>query len=104
EYAHAAHERSAMRGNTMNGARVVLGYKKGAWNTVYAQQPHGFRVSFSSLMNGAGADPKIIEACLAHGSPDKVAALYNRAEYQPERRALMQTWADLIDELKTRSV
>jgi integrase len=89
-----------MSPGTMNAALAVLGYKKGAWDTIDAQQPHGFRVSFSSLMNGAGADPKVIEACLAHGSPDKVAAIYNRAQYKPERRALMQAWADLIDELK----
>jgi integrase len=68
--------------------------------TLDAQQPHGFRVSFSSLMNGANADPKIIEACLAHGSPDKVAAIYNRAQSRPERRALMQAWGDLTDQLK----
>jgi hypothetical protein len=54
-------------------------------------------------MNGAGADPKIIEACLAHGSPDKVAAIYNRAQYKPERRALMQAWSDLIDTLKKQA-
>jgi hypothetical protein len=29
-----------------------------------------------------------------------VAAIYNRAQYKPERRALMQSWSDLIDELK----
>lgn len=51
-------------------------------------------------MNGANADPKIIEACLAHGSPDKVAAIYNRAQSRPERRALMQAWGDLTDQLK----
>jgi hypothetical protein len=60
------------------------------------------RVSFSSIMNDAGADPKIIEACLAHGSPDKVAAVCNRAQYKPERRALLQAWADRVDELRAQ--
>lgn len=93
-------DKRPMSPGTLNAALAVLGYKKGDWLTIDAQQPHGFRVSFSSLMNGAGADPKIIEACLAHGSPDKVAAVYNRAQYKPERRALLQTWADRVDELK----
>ena len=96
-------ERTAKRpmsDGTLSAALAVLGYNKGGWLTTDAQQPHGFRVSFSSLMNGAGHDPKIIEACLAHGLPDKVAAIYNRAQHKPERRVLMQAWADLIDQLK----
>ena len=91
-----------MSDGALGAALAQLGYKKGGWTTIDAQQPHGFRVSFSSLMNDAGEEPKIIEACLAHGNPDKVAAIYNRAEYQPQRRALMQTWADYIDKLKER--
>jgi integrase len=98
-FPHERTDRRPMSDGTMSAALAMLGYKKGAWDTIDAQQPHGFRVSFSSLMNGAGADPKIIEACLAHGSPDKIAAIYNRAQYKPERRALMQAWSDLIDEL-----
>jgi integrase len=96
-------ERRPMSDGALGAALAMLGYKKGGWMTVDAQQPHGFRVSFSSLMNGANADPKIIEACLAHGSPDKVAAIYNRAQYKPERRALMHAWADLIDKLKEKA-
>jgi hypothetical protein len=54
-------------------------------------------------MNGTGADPRIIELCLAHGTPDRVAAIYNRWEFQEQRRELMQAWADLIDKLKTKT-
>ncbi|MGH8198890.1 MAG: tyrosine-type recombinase/integrase [Steroidobacteraceae bacterium] len=90
-----------MSDGTMSAALATLGYKPGGWLTIDAHVPHGFRVSFSSLMNGAGADPHIIEACLAHGNPDKVAAIYNRAQYQPERRALMQQWTDLTDTLRS---
>jgi integrase len=93
-------DRRPMSDGAMNAALATLGYKKGGWMTTDAHQPHGFRVSFSSLMNEQGADPVIIEACLAHGKPDKVAATYNRAQYKPERRKLMQDWADYVDELK----
>jgi integrase len=93
-------ERRPMSDGAMGAALTTLGYKKGHWLTLDAQQPHGFRMSFSTLMNGIGADPKIIEACLAHEQQDKVAKIYNRALYQPERRALMQAWCDMIEELK----
>jgi integrase len=95
-------DKRPMSDGAMNAALAMLGFKKGHWMTMDAHQPHGFRVSFSSLMNGQGADPHIIEACLAHGNPDKVAAIYNRAKYKPERKKLMQDWADYIDELKAK--
>ena len=97
-------DRRPMSDGALGAALATLGYKPGGWLTVDAHQPHGFRVSFSSLMNGAGADPKIIELCLAHGHQDKVAQIYNRALYQPERRALMQAWADMVDELKANQI
>lgn len=99
-FPHERTERRPMSDGTLSAALAVLGYKRNGWMTLDAHQPHGFRSSFSTLMNERGADPKIIEACLAHGSPDKVAAIYNRAQFKPERRALMQEWADYIDELK----
>lgn len=41
----------------------------------------------------------MIERQLAHAERDKVKAAYNHAEYMPERREMMQAWADWIDEL-----
>ena len=35
-----------------------------------------------------------IERQLAHGERDEVRAAYNYAEYLPERRKMMQAWAD----------
>jgi hypothetical protein len=40
-----------------------------------------------------------IERQLAHAESDKTRASYNRAEYLPERKEMMQTWANLIDEM-----
>ena len=42
----------------------------------------------------------VIEAQLAHIEPNQVRRAYNRAQYWPERVALMQDWADLCDSLK----
>jgi hypothetical protein len=36
----------------------------------------------------------------ARGPRDKVRAAYNSAEHLPERRKMMQAWADYLDELR----
>lgn len=60
---------------------------------------HGFRAMASTLLNEFGFKPDIIERQLAHGDPDKVRAVYNRAAYMKERCAMMQQWADYLDGL-----
>ena len=62
--------------------------------------PHGFRVSFSTILNDRGTDSALVELQLSHAKRDKVAGVYDRSERVPERRKLMQDWSDLIDELK----
>jgi integrase len=57
--------------------------------------PHGFRSSASSLLHEAGFDSQVIELQLAHSDKNKVRAAYNRSERLPERKELMQAWADL---------
>lgn len=43
---------------------------------------HGFRSSASSLLNGLGFDPDVIERQLAHQERNKVRAAYHRTEYR----------------------
>ena len=62
--------------------------------------PHGFRVSFSTILNDRGIDSALVELQLSHAKRDKVAGVYDRSERMPERRQLMQDWSNLIDELK----
>jgi integrase len=63
--------------------------------------PHGWRSSFSTIMNEAAAardrqgDRAVIDLMLAH-MPDDVEAVYNRAAYMPRRRMIAQAWADLL--------
>ncbi|HEX8446304.1 MAG TPA: integrase arm-type DNA-binding domain-containing protein [Sphingomonas sp.] len=71
--------------------------------------PHGWRSTFSTLMNGRAqdmdrpADRAIIDLMLAH-LPSGVESKYNRAAYMPRRRALAQEWADvLLDGLRPAS-
>ena len=93
-------DKRPMSNGTLQAALAKLGYKDDWLQTGSPHTSHGYRSSFSSLMNARGADPRIIELCLAHGSPDKIAAIYNRATFEPERRELMQAWADYVDELR----
>jgi len=59
--------------------------------------PHGWRSTFSSVMNERfPADKPIIDLMLAHVPKDKVEGAYNRALHLPRRRELAQSWADLI--------
>ena len=62
---------------------------------------HGFRSIASTHLNESGRwRPDVIEAALAHAERNQVRAAYNRAEYLPERTAMMQEWADWLDRLR----
>jgi len=61
---------------------------------------HGFRAMASTLLHEQGWDSDVIERQLAHAERNKVKAAYNRAGHLPERRRMMQAWADYLDGLK----
>jgi integrase len=63
---------------------------------------HGFRSMASTVLNEKGYNRDWIERQLAHTERDEVRAAYNYAEYLPERRKMMQEWADYITELKEK--
>lgn len=81
--------------NTVNAALRRLGYEGSDFTA------HGFRSMASTLLNEQGWHRDAIERQLAHGERDKVRAVYNHAEHMPERRKMMQAWADYLDELRT---
>jgi len=58
---------------------------------------HGFRSVGSTWANEAGFNPDAIERQLAHVPDDEVRAIYNRAKYLDERKAMLQAWADWLD-------
>ena len=66
--------------------------------------PHGWRASFSTIMNewalrnGTPADRYVIDLILAH-VPDGVSGsegAYNRAAYMDRRRELLSMWANML--------
>ena len=58
---------------------------------------HGFRGTASTILNEHGFRPDVIERQLAHSERNKVRASYNSAQYLPERRNMMQWWADYLE-------
>ncbi len=59
--------------------------------------PHGWRATFSTVMNERDRrDRAVIDLMLAHQPKEKVEAAYNRAAYMAERRTIAQSWADLL--------
>lgn len=61
---------------------------------------HGFRSMASTILNEQQWPTDVIERQLAHGEKNQVRAAYNHAEHLPERRRMMQHWADYLDGLK----
>ena len=60
--------------------------------------PHGFRAMASTILNESGLfAPDIVERQLAHAEKNAVRAAYNHAEYLPQRREMMQWWADWLE-------
>ena len=64
---------------------------------------HGFRSMASTLLNEQGWNRDAIERQLAHAERNNVRAAYNYAEFMPERKKMMQAWADYLERLKAGS-
>ena len=85
--------RRPMSDNTVLGALRRLGYSKDEMTG------HGFRSMASTLLNEQGWNRDAIERQLAHAERNNIRAAYNYAEYLPERKKMMQHWADYLDTL-----
>ena len=86
--------RKPMSDNTANKALRSLGYRGSEFTS------HGFRSMASTLLNEQGWPRDAIERQLAHVERDKVRAAYNHAQHMPERRKMMQAWANYLDRLR----
>jgi integrase len=86
-----------MSDNTVNAALRRLGYTKADMTG------HGFRHMASTRLHELGWAPDIIERQLSHKDPT-IRGVYNKAEHLPERRKMMQAWADYLDGLRLAAV
>ena len=83
-----------MSNNTMNAALRRMGYTKNDMTS------HGFRAMSSTVLHEQGWPTDIVERQLAHTEQNKVKGAYDHAEHLPQRRKMMQAWADYLDALK----
>lgn len=87
-----------MSNNTINAALRGMGYTKDEMTG------HGFRATARTILDEVlGFRPDFIEHQLAHQVRDPNGRAYNRTAYLPERRVMMQRWADYLDELRNSS-
>jgi integrase len=84
-----------MSENTMLYALYRMGYHSRTTG-------HGFRSTASTILNELEFRADVIERQLAHSERNSVRAAYNHAEYLPERRKMMQWWADYLDRVEAK--
>ncbi|MDQ2076082.1 integrase arm-type DNA-binding domain-containing protein [Marinimicrobium sp. ABcell2] len=84
---------------TINKALQNMGY-----DTAVEHCAHGFRSSARTMLDEVlGLRVELIEHQLAHAVRDALGRAYNRTSHLPQRREMMQQWADYLDVLKLQA-
>jgi integrase len=82
--------------NTINAALRALGY-----DTREDITCHGFRATARTMIREhLGWEADVIERHLAHASDEELGSSYDRAAFIDQRKAMVQQWADFLDELE----
>lgn len=85
----------------MSAAAINAALQRMGYDTKTEITAHGFRAMARTILHERlNIDPHIIEHQLAHKVPDTLGAAYNRTKFIEQRTAMMQSWADYLDELK----
>ena len=81
-----------------HAARLKLQICDEAWT------PHDIRRTVATMMGDLGIMPHIVESVLNHisGFRAGVAGVYNRNQYEPEKRRALDMWAARLDEIVTK--
>lgn len=88
----------AMSENAVNQGLRRLGYAD-------RMTAHGFRAMAATLLNESGLwHADAIERQLAHVDTNQVRRAYARGEYWDERKRMMQSWSDQLDDLTRRKL
>ena len=61
---------------------------------------HDFRATASTNLHEMGWNDEVVEMQLSHKDKDKTRSTYNHAKYLPQRRDMMQAWANWLDDVK----
>jgi integrase len=92
---HGRTSNRPMSNNAILAALRNMGY------TAEQMTPHGFRAMARTILDEVlQVRVDLIEAQLAHRVLDVLGRVYNRTSHLPERKKMMQTWADYLDGLK----
>lgn len=87
--------RRPMSENAVNAALRYMGFDG------ETMTGHGFRAMARTVLDEVlGFRPDYIEHQLAHAVKDANGTAYNRTAHLPERRKMMQGWADYLDALR----
>lgn len=85
----------------LSDAAVNAALRRMGYDTKTEITGHGFRAMARTILHQElHCAPEIIEHQLAHRVPDALGAAYNRTRFLPQRRKMMQQWADYLDKLK----
>ncbi|MEW5838353.1 MAG: integrase arm-type DNA-binding domain-containing protein [Pseudomonadota bacterium] len=85
-----------MSENTVNAALKRLGI-----DTQNELTGHGFRAMARTMLEEVhNFRPEVVELQLAHAVRDPLGRAYNRTKHLPERKRMMQVWADYLDALR----
>lgn len=85
----------------MSEAAINAALRRMGYDTKTQITGHGFRAMARTLLHERlNIDPNIIEHQLAHKVAGALGAAYNRTKFLEQRKTMMQTWADYLDELK----
>lgn len=79
----------------MNASTLNMMFKRMGYDGLLT--PHGIRATASTILNERGFRGDIIERQLSHVERNEVRRAYNHAEFIEDRRAMMQDWADYVD-------
>ncbi|MBF5013928.1 tyrosine-type recombinase/integrase [Burkholderia pseudomultivorans] len=61
---------------------------------------HDFRATASTNLHEMGWRDEVVEMQLSHKDKDRTRSTYNHAKYLPERREMMQAWANWLDDVE----
>jgi integrase len=85
----------------MSESAINAALKRMGYDTQKDITGHGFRAMARTILHERlNIDPAIIEHQLAHKVPDTLGSAYNRTKFIEQRKLMMQSWADYLDELK----
>lgn len=87
------------KGGPMSEAAIPVALHKMGFKGV--QTAHGFRATARTILDEVLQQrQELAEHQLAHAVRDPTGRAYNRTTFLPERRQMMQLWADYLDGLK----